>query len=81
MITEIKDLLGNSLNVNDKIAWSEKSSTSTSYLNYGEIIGIEKHNTQTKIIVKVIKRGDDFNYFFNKCFIYPRNYHNIIKIN
>ena len=82
MIIEVKDLLGNDLKVHDKICWSEKSSTSTSYLNYGEIIGIFKHKSQTRIVVNVIKHGDCIGHKYNsqRVFIYPRNYHNIIKI-
>ena len=82
MINEIKDILGNTLYVNDRVVWSEKSSTSTSYLKYGVIKNIVKNKSKTNIIIETIESGDNIEYKTGlyKCIQFPRNYHNIIKI-
>ena len=82
MITEVKDILGNNLYIGDRVCWSEKSSTSTSYLKYGEIKSILKCKSKTNIIIQIIESGDNIRYKTNyyKCIQFPRKYHNIIKI-
>lgn len=79
---EVKDLIGNILKVGDKVSWGEKSSTSTAYINYGEISLIEEKPYQTIISVSILKCGHKWN-GWNKGirrFIFPRNYHNLIKV-
>lgn len=80
MITEIVDIKGEALNIGDKVAWGDTTSSYNAVIGYGEIVDIKFKNTQTHIIVKIIK---DCNPYYNgslKKFIYPRNHHNLIKI-
>ena len=88
MITEIEDIQGKPLNVGDHVAWGETTSTSNAVICHGEIVSIIKKPFQTHIKVKIIKEGG---YALLKggywsaidqirTFIYPRNYHNIIKL-
>ena len=79
---EIKDLLGETLKVGDKVSWGEKSSTSTAYLNYGQIVGIYDTGRQTEVIVKILKSGHKWqNYDGNsRRFVFPRIYNNLIKV-
>lgn len=85
MITEVKDLYKKDIHVGDRVAWSEKASTSTSFLCAGEVISIKAKPITTEIYVRIQKWGDPF---FERpeigkirCFIYPREYYNLIVIN
>lgn len=83
MIEKAIDITGKKLNVGDKIAWGESTSTQNSCIYCGEIIKIEHKQKQTHIKVKITHPGDDLFYKIDsiRTFIYPRNYFNIAKIN
>lgn len=77
----IIDLLGNELSVGDKVAWGEKSSTSTAYLKAGEIIQIvDKGIYYTDVLIKITNDGRKFSSYNYKTIRYPRNYKNLVKI-
>lgn len=81
MITEIEDIQGKPLNVGDHIAWGDTTSTSNAVICHGEIVSIVKKSYQTHIKVKVIKEGGYWSSTDQiRTFIYPRNYHNLIKL-
>ena len=81
MITDIVDIKGEQLNVGDLVAYGDTTSSYNSVICYGKIVNIQKKNLQTHIIVKTIKNGG-WQYYNDKfvTFIYPRNYHNLIKL-
>lgn len=80
MITKIEDIQGKPLCIGDHIAWGDTTSTSNAVICHGEIINIIKKSSQTHIKVKVIKEGGYWTINIIRTFIYPRNYHNIIKL-
>ena len=81
MITKVKDINGEDLKVGDKVAWGNTTSSYNAVICYGEIVNILKKSYQTRVEVKVIKRGGWWPREGSiKTFIYPRNYHNIIKL-
>lgn len=83
MITDIKDIKGEDLNVGNKVAWGYTTSSYNAVIGYGEIVDIVKKSYQTHIKVKVIKNGRWYWWpreGYIKTFIYPRNYHNLIKL-
>jgi len=79
---EIKDLLGETLKVGDKVSWGEKSSTSTAYINFGKIVCIHDMGKQTEVIIKVIKSGHKWSHWDgnSRRFVFPRIYNNLIKV-
>lgn len=81
MITDIKDIKGEDLNVGDKVAWGDTTSSYNAIICYGEIVNIEVKKSQTHIKVKIIKEGGYWSHTDQtRIFIYPRNYHNLIKL-
>lgn len=81
MITEVKDIKGEDLNVGDKVAWGDTTGSYNAVIGYGEIVNILKKSYQTHVKVKVIKESGWWPHEgYIKTFIYPRNYHNIIKL-
>lgn len=81
MITEVKDIKDEYLNVGDKVAWGDTTGSYNAVIGYGEIVNIVKKSYQTHVKVKVIKESGWWPHEgYIKTFIYPRNYHNIIKL-
>lgn len=81
MITEVKDIKDEYLNVGDKVAWGDTTGSYNAVIGYGEIVNIVKKSYQTHVKVKVIKEsGWRPHEGYIKTFIYPRKYHNIIKL-
>ena len=81
MITEVKDIKGEDLNIGDKVAWGDTTSSYNAVIGYGEIVDMWKKPTQTHVKVRVIKESGWWPHEgYIKTFIYPRNYHNLIKI-
>lgn len=84
MITEIKDITGRKIQVGDKVAFGDTTSTHNAVICYGEVVDVQKSMSgyQTKVLVKVIKNGGWRHYREGKIktFIYPRNFHNLIII-
>lgn len=81
MITEVKDIKDEYLNVGDKVAWGDTTGSYNAVIGYGEIVNIVKKSYQTHVKVKVIKEsGWCPHEGYIKTFIYPRKYHNIIKL-
>lgn len=88
MITEIEDIQGKPLNVGDHVAWGDTTSSYNAVICHGKIVDIIKKPSQTHIKVKVIKK-DGYSLLKGgywsiigqiRTFIYPRNYHNLIKL-
>lgn len=79
-VTEIKDLLGNELKVGDKVAFGDTTSAYNACVNTGIIKKISKKKIITEVIVKIDKSGGWDTYTKQHTFIFPRNYHNLLKI-
>lgn len=79
-VTEIKDLLGNELKVGDKVAFGDTTSSNNACINTGVIEKISKKKIITEVIVKIDKIGGWRTYSKQHTFIFPRNYHNLVKI-
>lgn len=79
-ITEIKDLLGNELKVGDKVAFGDTTSSYNACINTGVIKKINKKTINTEVIVEIDKYGSWRTYNEQHTFIFPRNYHNLVKI-
>ncbi len=80
-IHEVKDIKGEDLNVGDKVAWGDTTSSYNAVIGYGEIVNILKKSYQTRVEVKVIKESGWWSHEGHiKTFIYPRNYYNLIKL-
>ncbi len=81
MITKIEDIQGKPLNVGDHVAWGDTTSSYNAVICHGEIVSIIKKSFQTHVNVKIIKEGGYWGSIGKiRTFIYPRNYHNLIKI-
>ena len=81
MITEVVDIQGKKLHVGDHVAWGDTTSSYNAIICHGEIVDMWKTPNQTHIKVKVIKEGGWWAYEgYIRTFIYPRNYHNLIKL-
>lgn len=79
-VTEIKDLLGNELKVGDKVVFGDTTSSYNACVNTGIIEKINKKKIITEVIVKIDKTGGWRTYNKQHTFIFPRNYHNLLKI-
>lgn len=81
MITDIVDIKGEQLNIGDLIAFGDTTGSYNAVIGYGEIVDILKKPVQTHVKVRVIKEsGWCPQEGYIKTFIYPRNYHNLIKL-
>ena len=82
MITEVKDIKGEDLNIGDTVAWGDTTSSHNAVIGYGEIVDILKKPMQTHVKVCIWKESGWWHHGkgYVKTFIYPRNYHNLIKI-
>ena len=79
-VTEIKDLLGNELKVGDKVVFGDTTSSYNACVNVGVIEKISKKKIITEVVVKIDKNGGWDTYTKQHTFIFPRNYHNLVKI-
>ena len=77
-ITEIKDLLGNELKVGDKVVFGSTTSSYNACVNTGVIKKINKKTINTEVIVELEIGGRSNRK--QRTFIFPRNYHNLVKI-
>lgn len=84
MVIRIVDLLGNALNIGDKVAFGETSSTNNAYLCAGEIVDIEDCGKKlVKVHVKITRVGrDSLSHKIGtiRSFNFPRFYSNLVKI-
>ena len=77
-ITEVKDLLGNELKVGDKVVFGSTTSSYNACVNTGVIKKINKKAINTEVIVEIEIGG--WSNRKQHTFIFPRNYHNLVKI-
>lgn len=56
----MKDLLGNELCVNDRVAFSESGGTRSSYISTGKIVEIKKFNKFDKLTIEIDCTGYKF---------------------
>lgn len=84
MVTEVKDITGREIQVGDKVAFGDTTSTHNAVICYGEVVEIKKcaSGYQTNILVRVTKNGgwDHWGKGQIRKFIYPRNYYNLMII-
>ena len=81
MITEVKDIQGKELNIGDHVAWGDTTSTHNAVICHGEIVEIQRKGIQIYVKVRIIKEGGYWSHIGQiRTFIYPRNYHNLIKL-
>jgi len=84
MITEVKDITGKEIQVGDKVAFGDTTSSYNAVICYGEVVEIQKcaSRYQTNVLVRITKNGgyDHWSEGQIKKFIYPRNYYNLMII-
>lgn len=79
-VTEVKDLLGNELKEGDKVIFGDTTSSYNACVSVGIIKKIIKKNVNTEVIVDITNVGGWDSYTKQHTFIFPRNYHNLVKI-
>lgn len=84
MVTEVKDITGREIQMGDKVAFGDTTSTHNAVICYGEVIEIQKcaKGYQTNVLVRITKNGGWRHSSEGqiRTFIYPRNYYNLMII-
>lgn len=84
MIYKAIDINGREIQVGDKVAFGDTTSSYNAVICYGEVVEIQKcaSGCQTNVLVRVTKNGG-WDYWSEgkiRTFIYPRNYYNLMII-